>query len=749
MANEKKSRYSWEDLKEKFDPLVLQAPKTGGDPYSNDTPVDERVIRYIFRYVVGKPWANHITLAAAVLFARNLDVQSVERFVTSLHLRFSAIFETYGLKSMNEWKVDIHLPAYVKGEVISGDSQHTRYFFLQNYASGASRVSNWLNTLPQEEQKIYQQFALPEVNPIDYEVLSKKKEIVERREEHRKTETEAVVPHFAALRAEAHYRSNKVDRLYQAYLQALAQVLPDHSNLPLSFSYEEGDPPTERLYFKLWDRRKFVLDPEHNNFYSRAHILDARNGSDSFSDECNKVFLEFVKAEQLNGEVPAEGLWFTEILRLGLLGPQVLLEGDAEYEAGQAWLKQWGYGDDIPGEQTAPFYTKHRGLLSWSNGLKFRNEPKLGRFINQARKRTGKVFIPIESIYAATTFGLLALDLLTTTGMRIGELMQINLSEECLICMVDTPLPNSKDQSPRIRYALRLLPKGERTNKRYNYGVGKESIRLMQKTGLMLCEHYHLQQEGTLPAVDFNQNHSRRHRFEGEKVPYIFQYNLLHMSDQTIATCMRFLMHGMVFQTSEGEPVVIKPHLLRHAFATYAVQVEGLPIDLVAEWLKQKNLDTTKYYSRIPLKWALEEQHSFLDRFATHINIREAIQRSPEEIRKMAEGALKRVGMFVPVLGGGCTLDCSCPYQFSCIHCPCKVPDPEKRYQVEEVLCYAKERLAYCEKEGLLLEAEKMKSVIRDCELELKEMDMIVAYRKDEAHVAIIQIQPRRQRKQQ
>jgi len=120
--------------------------------------------------------------------------------------------------------------------------------------------------------------------------------------------------------------------------------------------------------------------------------------------------------------------------------------------------------------------------------------------------------------------------------------------------------------------------------------------------------------------------------------------------------------------------------------------------------------------------------------------------RSPEEIRKQAEGARKRVGMLVPVCGGDCTIDVYCPNQYDCIHCPAKAPDPEKRYQVEEKLRWAEERLVYYEREELVLEVEKMRQLIRACHLEMKEMDMITAYRKDEQSVSIIQIQPRTQR---
>ena len=62
----------------------------------------------------------------------------------------------------------------------------------------------------------------------------------------------------------------------------------------------------------------------------------------------------------------------------------------------------------------------------------------------------------------------------------------------------------------------------------------------------------------------------------------------------------------------------------------------------------------------------------------------------------------------------------------------------------EEKRRWAEERLAYYEREGLVLETEKMRQLIRACDLELREMEQIVAYRKDETRV--IQIQPRSKR---
>jgi integrase len=729
------SEFTWQCLEGTIAPEVLRAPKTGGDPHGVWPSVHGRIVRYLLRSVAGTPWADHVVLIAAVLSARRRDVSTVEGAVRTFNTRFRLLFQALDLKTVDEWNADRHLPPYLKGEIIVEDSRHTRYNFLTAYMSATKQLGHWLDALPEASQQIYRRFVLSAVNPHLTEGLITKQEVVQPQQQHRKAETEAVVPHFAALRAEAHFRFNRLTRLRQAYQQALKEVLPDHSNLPFVFSYEEGDPSLERYHFRLWDRRSFVK--ARATQYGPTTRASANKGVRQYTEDRNQVFLEFVSSEQLGGEISVEGFWFTELLKLNLIAINPQAGNEDEVKTRQAWLRDWGYGSERSSTITTPFAAFTPGLLTWAD-----EERGASKFMAEAQRRTEGTLIPVEPLYAAAAFGLLALDILSSTGMRVNELMQINVSRECIVRLVDDPPPGARDQAPRIRYLFRLIPKGERTDTLHNYGIGKETVRLVERVCQLLCTHYKLQPGEPLPHVPFDPHHGRSHRFEA--APYLFQYAHHHLNDQAIAACLRFLLHGMVFQTSQGTPVVIKPHLLRHAFATFAVQVEGLPIDLVAKWLQQKNLEVTGYYSEMPEYMQLEQHSSFVARLATQINVREAILRSPEEIQKQAEAARKRVGMLVPVCGGDCTIDVYCPNQFDCIHCPAKSPDPEKRYQVEEKRRWAEERLAYYEREGLVLEAEKMRHLIRACDLELREMEQIVTYRKDENRV--IQIQPRLKR---
>lgn len=407
--------YTWNDLEGQVTPEVLHAPRTCGDPTGSWPEVHSRIIRYLVRRVVGKPWADHLTLIVAVFTAQRRDVWTVEQALRVLNAGFSSLFSHFQLEHVSQWSIEQHLAPYVRGVVFPQKPLQARINFSKRYMSATHLVASWCDFLPTSQQEQYRRFLLPMTNLLLAEEFAKMDRAWTRQQQElRKEETEAVVPQFTALRATAHFRFNRMTRLWQAYQQALSQVLPDHSNLPLDFSYEEGDPPAERMLCRLWDRRSFVLHPDHAQLYASYTLTCARNKRRAFRDDHNEVFLELITVERLVGNGPPEGLWFTELVKLGMLGQKPLTGTEEEVEAKQAWLRQWGYGGDDPKDLQKPFYSQHAGLLAW---------PETGRatgyFMTLAQQRTQGALIPVESLYAATTFGLLALELFTTTGIHV------------------------------------------------------------------------------------------------------------------------------------------------------------------------------------------------------------------------------------------------------------------------------------------------------------------------------------------
>ena len=78
--------------------------------------------------------------------------------------------------------------------------------------------------------------------------------------------------------------------------------------------------------------------------------------------------------------------------------------------------------------------------------------------MSTAQEKAEGVLLPVEVFYEAVSFGLLAIDLFTTTGMRSNETMQIRLSPDCFVRLIMSAPPGAKDQSARVRFAFRLIP---------------------------------------------------------------------------------------------------------------------------------------------------------------------------------------------------------------------------------------------------------------------------------------------------
>lgn len=85
----------------------------------------------------------------------------------------------------------------------------------------------------------------------------------------------------------------------------------------------------------------------------------------------------------------------------------------------------------------------------------------------------------VGNLLAAYAFGLLAVELFTTTGMRMNEAMQVRLDPDCFICLEMPAPPGADDQTPRLRWLFRLIPKGEREDKPADYYIGSDTKKVL------------------------------------------------------------------------------------------------------------------------------------------------------------------------------------------------------------------------------------------------------------------------------
>ena len=98
-------------------------------------------------------------------------------------------------------------------------------------------------------------------------------------------------------------------RLREAFLTACKQAEQRKDvTLPLEFHYDEPERIGERFYFRLWDKSSFVL--YHKRKFTESIVKSAENHTGTYSEAKNQYFVEFLKAERLEDDDIAEGLWF-------------------------------------------------------------------------------------------------------------------------------------------------------------------------------------------------------------------------------------------------------------------------------------------------------------------------------------------------------------------------------------------------------------------------------------------------------
>ena len=276
------------------------------------------------------------------------------------------------------------------------------------------------------------------------------------------------------------------------------------------------------------------------------------------------------------------------------------------------------------------------------------------------------ILFDVEPLYAGVTFGLLALDIFTTTGARLNELLQISYTKECL---------KSIKADNKLHHSFYAIPKGR--DEVESFYISDQTMKLIAKVVKLLNIIIVLKKYQML-----NIAHTRKHLFPEPK-PYLFQYHNKAFKDNAVYSCLRFLLHGLDFETQEGKAVTVKTHLLRHAFATEAVQRQKLPIDIVAKILHQRDLDVTGYYSEPTPSQVAQSVSDLHDVISDYVDLDEAVLRSPEELEKEIEEYKEKVGVFNNVLGGACVTDYVCPIKMQCLGCQAKIPQPEKKHELD------------------------------------------------------------------
>ncbi|MGG3471588.1 tyrosine-type recombinase/integrase [Neobacillus pocheonensis] len=670
--------------------------------------IDETNLKFYIKNVVDKPWNNHLLLAMLVYTEKNLDVITINQSIKIINPRLRNLFEYFDLIEFERFNIETQMYQYFKGSIFEEDTDSMRAAFLRQYRSCSNSTKKWVATkIPKEQQEHFEQFIFP-MPSYDSRDFSFTKSAKDQAQNIRKRETDAIVPLLPQIRAEGQFRWNQLNRLRQAYLRACEQAKTPNEGLPLDFHYDEPERIGERFYFRLWDKSSFVLN--HQDRFNNHTIKSAINRTGSYSDEHNHYFVEFIKAERLDDDQEAEGLWFIELFENDVIGQWRQHATDDEINQKRELLYSWGYGEESLDSNPRPYHSEHKGILTPSS------------FVSRNNDKAEGVLIDVEPLYVAGTFGLLALDICTTTGARINELLQISNTKECI---------RTFKVDKKLRFSFYVIPKGR--DEVEAFFISDQTMKLIQSVGLMLKAHYGTEK---IPGVKYSCQ--RKHLFPKPK-PYFFQYHNKALKQKTITAILRFLLHGQQFETQEGKPVVVKTHLLRHAFATEAVQRQKLPIDVVAKILHQRDVGVTGYYSEPTPSQVAQSVSDLHDVISDYLDIDEAVLRMPEELEKELEEYKKKVGVFNNVLGGTCVTNHVCPIKMACLGCQAKIPQPEKKHELFEVIELSKDMEKRYSVMGLTIDAKKAKAMRKNARNELKEIELIEKYREEQTYEPHIQ----------
>lgn len=672
--------------------------------------IDERILKYLNNNCLEKDWKNQLLLIALVNIARNIDVKTNLENVKTLNVRFKEIFEGYNIDLFSSFNSEIHLYGYLKGEICFKTSNRMKSELLSKYRTNIYYTQNWIvNNLTLDEQLYYKQFLLPPIS-FDSRDFTFTKLAIQEAQDIRKNETDAIVTHLPTIRAKANLRWNQMKRLRDAFQQQIKIVEADSISLPIEFSYAEPKRIGEVFYFRLWDKPSFVLN--HQKEFSETVIKQAKHKKSTYSDENNTYFLEFIGAESIESDSAPEGLWFNELIEQNVLGCWTQNRPVEEHERILNFLSVWGYESENE-QKPMPFHSKHKGIITPST------------FISLHKNKAEGLLIDVEPFYVACTFGLLAIDILTTTGARKNELLQISNTKECI---------QVKKINNKLYYSYRAIPKGRDSLEEFY--ISKQTMEHIQMVSRMLKAHYG---SDKIPSVPYRDE--RKHLFP-TPMPYYFQYTGKALSIFALYSSIRFLLHGLLFERHDGKAVTIKTHLLRHAFATEAVQRQKMPIDIVAKLLHQKDFNVTAYYSAPTPTQIAESVSELHDVISSYVDIDDAYLRSPQELQKEFYAHAEKVGVFNKVLGGTCVTDYVCPTKMQCLGCKAKIPEPDQEDELLEVIQLSKDMEKRFKQMGLEVEVRKAKEMAKQAKIELKEIDLIKQYREERSYEPITKRNP-------
>jgi|TARA_R110002126_G_C10489521_1_gene503248 hypothetical protein len=568
---------------------------------------------------------------------------------------------------------------YHDGLVLPEETSSKRGRFLQTYFRLLRKQEDYTRKLTPEQYQSVAPYLLEKL--VDDHFWHRSNIHGETRADQktrRKEATAVVHDKFYLFRDVAERRQIQIERLHTAFTNAIAHHEKTEAGLPLTFSITDetalasGNARKVKQHFKLWNSTALRLahEPYAEDFYYRRD-----QQKEHIVHEEGRYFLSYEggHSEENSGEVAP--YWFVELLEARALG----------YQNSAEFMKRNGYPQKT-------FLLPPQSMWDLSTS----------KWLERISKDLGMLFLPVDGLMLAALVGHAAIQIMTKTGARMNEFLQIRLTPEYLSRV---SLPEDREA-----IAFRAIPKGRKAEEPYY--IDERCMKALH--GWWVFQRDRRQNFGVVPPTD-----SLKHKIK--PAPYLWQHCGRHFNHGHVNAAMCIMLHGITLQTPAGNSVRLTSHLLRHGFAT-EMRALDTPIDVIALLMKQRDVRVTEYYSQpTPAKLVELQQKIFesrVDLSRTHI-------RSSAHVKRQIEAAQDQVGALIPVMGGRCTVANQCPAKFACIGCAGNAPDWHKR---EQVVAYRQAYVtmaAMAETQNLPAERRKAQEILTSCDDVLAEMKLL------------------------
>lgn len=555
------------------------------------------------------------------------------------------------------------------GEIFPNFSENYKIYFFEAYFRLIKKQKIFFKKLTSEQKEIFDEFKIIEVDDLFWRESNVRKVNEDNRKSERKSNVSGVHEKFYHLRELTERRYHQVNRLYLAYLEAV-KAAKNGKELPIKIQLTE-EIMTEEFAIKvvnfnllLWNGvalKKYHQQVEKTDFY--------KNVTDNHpSNDIDKYYLTYDNSYTEDKNF----YWFSRLLSAGYLSNDIGLKS-------------------IEVSRTI-FNNLPRKFLGHS----------ISNWIKVLRDKTDLEFIPIDLCMTCCLIGNSSIQIITKTGARVNELLQIRLDSKHLL---KVKLPNNTETI--VFYAV---PKGR---------ISVEPYYIDDKCMKSLHAWWKYSSENNSKFEEINPIVPLRQKVG--KANYLFQINNSHLQSKHINASISFILFDVYFKNKRGGKVNLTTHLLRHSFAT-EMRSLNTPIDVLALLMKQHDTSVTEYYSAPTPTMLFDIQRKI---FENRVDLGRTFRRSNEELNKQLKDAMDTIGAVTPVIGGRCTVANACPAAFACIGCFGNVPDPQKREQILEYKDHYIKMLEGAKTNNLPHEERKATKLISNCDDMLHEMDCI------------------------